>query len=138
MRIERITDIAEILKCLPFEREIRRKGRDNERESRMLSFIQGMLMNPLYGFWIAYDDNENIKGYVSAIMNPIPGMERMHVLRIYAKQKDLFKQFESILLEWAKPYKVKIAQITVKNHVRAMQKVSGFIPVSVNMERKYI
>ena len=137
MRIERIYDIAEILKCLPFEREIRKKGRDSSRESDMILFVKSQLESPLFGFWMAYDDNNNIIGYFSAIISLIPGMERFHLLRIYAKQKELFKQFENIGKEWMKQYKIKIAQMTTKKHIKVFQKKYGYIPVSVNLERRY-
>ena len=136
MRIERTNDMAEILKCLPFEREIRKKGRDSSRESDMILFVKSQLESPLFGFWIAYDDNNNIIGYISAIISLIPGMERLHLLRIYAKQKGLFQQFENILKDWTKQYKVKVAQMTTKKHIKAFKRY-GYIPVSVNLERRY-
>ena len=137
MKIERVNDIAEILKCLPFEREIRNKGRDNNRESNMILFIQSQLKNPYFGFWIAYDDKNNIVGYLVALINLLPGAERLHLLRIYAKQKELFNQFEEILKQWAKQYKVKIAQMTVSKNIKAIQRRYKYVPVSVNMERRY-
>ena len=137
MRIERIYEISEILKCLPFEREIRKKGRDSSRESDMILFVKSQLENPMFGFWMAYDNNNNIIGYISAMISLMPGMERLHLLRIYAKQKGLFKQFEDILKEWAKQYKIKIAQMTAKKHIKFFQKKYGYNPVSVNLERRY-
>lgn len=137
MRIERTNDIAEIFKCLPFEREIRKKGRDSTRESDMILFVKSQLENPLFGFWMAYDDSNNIVGYISAIITLMPGMERLHLLRIYAKQKNLFQQFENILKDWAKQYKVKIAQMTTKKHIKVFQRKYGYVPVSINLERRY-
>ena len=139
MRIERTNDMTEILKCLPFEREIRKRGRDSSRESDMLLFVQSQLSNPLFGFWIAYNDDKII-GYTVAMINPIKGMERLHLLRIYTKRKDLMKEFENILKEWAKQFKIKIAQMTVTNGkmIKAFQKKYGYKVVSVNMERRYL
>lgn len=137
MRIERIYDMSEILRCLPFEREIRTKGRDTTKESHAMLFIQSQLNNPLFGFWIAYNHKDQIIGYVCAIIGLLPGSERLHLLRIYAKEKELFNKFEEVLIEWAKQYKVKIAQITTKKYIRAIQRKYKFIPVSVNMERRF-
>ena len=135
--IERTTDIQEILKCLPFEREVRNKGRDRMRESHLLLLIQNWLESPLFGFWIAYDESKNIKGYIVAALLLTPGLERCHIMRIYAKDKRLFKYFEEILKDWGKKYHVKIASITVYKHVKAFQRLLGYTPVSVNMERRY-
>ena len=139
MKIERITDIQEVMKCLPFEREIRNKGRDDQRESKMLLFVQSQLQNPLFGYFMAYDDEGNVKGYVVTIINPISGMERLHILRIYAKN-GLMKEFETVLKEWAKQFKIKIASMTVTDArmIKAIQKKYGFKVVSVNMERRYL
>jgi len=137
VEIRRTTDISEVLRCLPFEREVRKKGRDILRESHTILIIQSQLENPMFGFWIAYDDEDNIKGYVVAALSLYPGMERCHIMRIYAKDKALFKQFEEILKAWGKEYHVKIASITVGKHVKAFQRLLGYVPVSVNMERRY-
>ena len=140
MRIQRTNDISEILKCLPFEREIRNKGRDDQRESNMLLFVQSQLNNPLFGFFMAYDDENNIIGYMVTIISLLPGAERLHILRIYAKQKELMKQFEEVLKEWAKLFKVKSACMTVTNAqmIKAMKRKYGYKVVSVNMERRYL
>ncbi len=140
MKIERVTDISEILKCLPFEREIRNKGRDNTRESHLILFIQSQLENPLFGFWMAYDEKNEIKGYIVTLMGLFPGYERLHILRIYAKEKGLMVEFEKVLKEWVKPYKIKIALMTVTDSrmIKAMKKRYEYKVVSVNMERRYI
>ena len=137
MRIERTNQMSDFLKCLPFEREVRKKGREKNRESDMLMMIESMLLNPLFGLWIAYDDNGNISGYVCAVLNPMPGSKKLFLLRIYAKQKELFDQFENILMEWAKKYKVKVCSMTVTSNVKAFQRKYGFTPVSINMEKVY-
>ncbi len=139
MRIERTNDIQEIMQCLPFEREIRKKGRDNTRESDMLLFIQSQLNNPMFGFWIGYDEKNVIIGYVVAMISLFPGMERLQLLRIYAKQKDLFNEFEEVLKQWAKQFKVRICQMTVSSvkHVKVYQRKFGYKIVSINMERRY-
>ena len=137
MRIERTNDISEVLKCLPLERETAKKKRERTKESHMLIFVQSQLNNPLFGFWIAYNDQDNIIGYVAAFIGLIPGLERLHLLRIYAKSKELFNQFEEILKEWANQFKVKTAQITVIKNVKAIQRKHQFVPVSINMERRY-
>lgn len=139
MQIRRTNDIQEVLKCLPFEREIRNKGRDDQRESKLLLFVQSQLHNPLFGFWIAYDDEGNVKGYAVTVASLIPGVERLHILRIYAKN-GLMKEFEKVLKEWAKPLKLKIASMTVTDArmIKAMQHRYGYKIVSVNMERRYL
>jgi len=139
MQIRRIDDIQEVMKCLPFEREIRNKGRDDQRESKMLLFVQSQLQNPLFGFFMAYDDKGNVKGYIVTIISLIPGVERLHVLRIYAKN-GLMKEFEKVLEEWVKQFKIKIAVLTLTDTrmIKAMKRHYGYKVVSVNMERRYL
>jgi hypothetical protein len=137
MRIERVTDIQEIMKCLPFEREIRNKGREEIRESEMLLFIQSQILNPLFGYFMAYDDEENVIGYIVAMLSLIPGYKRLHLLRIYAKKKEIMEGFEKILIEWAKPYKIRIASVTTKKHTKFYIRKYNYVPVSVNLERRY-
>jgi hypothetical protein len=138
MRIERITDISEILKCLPFEREIRKKGRDVMREADMLLFIESQINNPLFGFWISYDEEGKINGYVVAMISPFTGMERLILMRIYAKDKSILNAFIDIGKQWAKQYKIKKMTMTVSQgkDMKAFKRAYQFIPVSINMERR--
>ncbi len=140
MRIERTTDIQEIMKCLPFEREIRNKGRDDQHEGKMLLFVQSQLGNPAFGFWMVYDADGDMIGYAVAILSFMPGHERLHLLRIYAKQRETMEKIEETLKEWVKPFKIKIAQMTVSDsrQIKAIQRKYGYKVVSVNMERRYL
>jgi len=119
------------------EREIRNKGRDDQRESNMLLFVQSQLENPLFGFFMAYDDEDRVIGYALAIISLFPGAERIHLMRIYAKQTNVRIELENILIQWAKQFKVKIAQMTVTKHIKAFRRKYNFMPVSVNMERRF-
>ena len=136
MRIERTNDLAEVLKCLPFEREIRVKGRDRMRESDMLLFIRSQLDNPMFGYWISYDDNSEVNGYAIALLNLLPGVQREFIIRMYAKDSKIRDEFFSILAQWAKMFKVKIQQTTVHKNIKAISRKFKFVPVSVNMERR--
>lgn len=138
MRIERVTDMQEILKCLPLEREIRKKRRDDQRESNMLLFVQSQLSNPAFGFWMAYDDTGNIIGYVVAMLSFYPGHERIHLMRIYAKSKEVKEALETALKEWIKPFKIKtyVLTVTETRMIKAIKRKYGYTPVSVNMERR--
>jgi hypothetical protein len=140
MRIERVTDISEIMKCLPFEREIRNKGRDDQHEGKMLLFVQSQLGNPSFGFFMVYDDENEVIGYSVAMLSFMPGHERLHLLRIYAKQKEAFNMIEETLKDWARPFKIKIAQmiVTGAKQIKAFQRRFGYKVVSVNMERRYL
>ena len=137
MIIERTTEIADVLECIPFEQEIRNKGRDTTRISKMILFIKDQLPNPMFGYWIAYDDDK-IVGYTVAMLSLVPTMERLMVLRMYAKKRDLQEQFEEILVTWAKEYKIKTASITVVNNsiAKALERIDGWKPMSINLERR--
>jgi hypothetical protein len=136
MRIERINDLAEILKCMPFEREIRVKGRDRMRESDMLLFIRSQLDNPMFGYWMSYNDEGEVNGYAIALLNLLPGIQREFIIRMYAKDSKLRDEFFNILAQWARAYKVKIQQTTVHKNIKAISRKFKFIPISVNMERR--
>jgi hypothetical protein len=136
MKIQRVHDIEEAMKCVPFEQEIRNKGRDNIRISKMLLFIKEQFVNPLFGFWIAYDDKEEVLGYTIAMISLIPSMERLLVMRMYAKQNDVRDEFIKTLKNWAKEYKVKIAQMTATKHIKVLERRYKFKAVSVNLERR--
>ena len=137
MRIDRVTDLDEIMQCLPFEREIRKKGRDRMREADMILFVQSQLGNPFFAFLIAYDEDNNFIGYAIGILNLIPGCKRLYIARMYAKDKDVRIGLEKTLVDWAKLHKVNLAQITVCKNIKAYKRLYGYVPVSVNMERRY-
>lgn len=128
--------MQEIMKCLPFEREIRNKGRENISERDMLLFVQSQLGNPGFGFFMAYDDEGNVIGYVIGVLNIIPGFKRVHLLRVYAKKKEIFDGLMLAGSEWARAYKIDIVSITTAKHAKAYKRHYGFKAVSVNMERR--
>lgn len=140
--IRQTRELQEILRCLPFESEIKNKGRDRTRLKDMLTYITSQLENPLFRFWIAYESEEKIKpddnilGYCIAIINIIPGMQGQYIYRMYAKEKNLRKEFEKVLKAWAKEYKIKHQIITIYKNVRAFKRKHGFTPISVNMQRR--
>jgi len=134
MNIERVTDINEILKCLPFEQEVRDKGRDTMKISDMLFFLKDQIGNPMFGFWMAYDDEDDIIGYLSAMMVLLPGMKKLHLLRLYAKDSIVLAAFRDVVKVFCKDFKVKTVMISVSKNVRAIKRKYGFKPVSVTME----
>ena len=136
MEIKRITDMQEVFKCMPFETEIRRKGRDSTRIQKLILFLQSVIESPLLGYWIAYDDNKNIIGYFVAIVSLVPGMEAVNLLRIYAKQKDIKDKLIEIGTEWAKEFGIKKVQMTAEKHIKAFVRGYKFKVVSVNLERR--
>ena len=133
MIVKRITDMEEIVKCIPFEVEIREKGRDSTKVQKMLLFVQSQLENPLFGFWMVYEENE-IKGYAVTLINPIPGMEALLLWRLYAKTKEVRELLEDTLREHADEFGIKKVQITTNKNIKALQRKHHFKPVSVNME----
>jgi len=136
MRIEQTADMQEVLKCVPFENEIIRKGRDSSRIKDRLLFVNSQLGNPAFGYWIAYDDEDNIIGYTLAMLSLVPGMERLHLLRMYAPQAEIKDAFSDILRTWAKENRVKFAQITTTKNIKVLKRKYGFVVDSVNMVRR--
>ena len=134
-KIERIYTVEEVLKCIPFEQEVRNKGRDSNRISDMLMFVNENLENPMFGFWIAYDDDREPIGCTVALLTLMPGQKKCVLLRMYAKQKKLKEQFEDILIEWSREHGIKDCIMTVgnKRDVRIFQRL-GWKIVGTNME----
>lgn len=137
MRIERITSIEPVLECIPFEQEIRNKGRDIIRISKMILFLKDALFNPLFGYWIAYEEDKII-GYTIAMLSLIPSMERLILWRMYAKRKDVQKEFRGVLGAWAKENNVKIVATTAltESTAKAYERIDGWKRTSINLERR--
>ena len=106
MRIERITDLNEILKCVPYEQDIRSKGRDISSISTMLLSISELILNPLFGYWIAYEGDE-IVGYMSAIASRQKNLKRILLLRLYGKSKEIRNAFDKVLEDFGREFKIK-------------------------------
>ena len=141
MIIQRTRNLSEILRCLPFETEIRKKGRDKTRLQKMLLLIQAQLDNPLFGFWIVYDSEDEVKpddsiiGYCVATISLIPGLEALYLQRIYAKTKEARKEIEKTLRIWSKENNIRKCIMTVSRNIKAIQRKHKFRSISVNMER---
>lgn len=134
--IERVTNLADVMQCLPFEREIRKKGRDRSREADMLMFIKSQLENPFFGIWMAYNEKREMVGYTMATLILIPGFERQAVLRMVAHDKEVQKMLWEILYQWGKAFRVKIQSISAHRNIKAITRKYHFLPVSVVMERR--
>jgi len=134
MIIERIYSIERVLECVPFEVEIRNKHRDASKVQKMLLFVQSQFENPMFGFWIASE--ENILGYAVAMISLVPGGESLIILRLYAKIPKVRDGLIEELKQFAKQFGVKTARITVRKNVKALTRKYKFKPVSINMERK--
>jgi hypothetical protein len=138
MIIKRTKDLQEVMKCIPFETEIRKRGRDKTRLQKMLISIAAQLESPYFGFWIAYESEEDdtVLGYCIAFINLVPGVEGQYIYRMYARTKEVRQEFEALLKKWGKENKVKKQLITVSKNIKAFQRRHGFMAVSVNMERR--
>lgn len=136
MRIERVDDISEIMKCLPFEQEIRKRGREDRRESDTILFIHTQLANPMFSFLMVYDDDDNVIGYAAGLISLAPGMKFAYLIRLYAKTKEVKESLLEYMSQYAKEFKIDRVQITVRKNIKAMQRY-GFKVISVNMERRF-
>ena len=103
----------------------------------MILFLKDALFRPLFGFWIAYEEDKII-GYTIAMLSMVPSMERLILWRMYAKRKDVQEEFRSVLGEWAGDNNVKIAVTTALNEstAKAYERIDGWKRVSINLERR--
>jgi hypothetical protein len=129
----------EILQCVPIEEQIRKKERAQIKLRDFLLLLSMNLDNPNFGFWIAYDDNNNVVGYMVLFLVPIPGMKSITIQRIWYKQgeTEIIKEFERIIKKWARDNSINKVNITVtRPRLEALKRRWGFKVVSVNMERR--
>ena len=134
MIIKEIKTIDEVLKCVPYETRVLSKHRETSKIADLIAFINNQLENPLFKFWIAYEDEE-IKGYCFGFLNLNSGFKNIHILRIFALSNDARDMLMNTLIETASAFGIKKVSITVKRNIRAFSKKYQFRPVSVNMER---
>jgi hypothetical protein len=136
MKIERITEIDPILELIPIEQQIRNKEREVMRIGEMLLLVKESLDNPLFGFWIAYD-NDKVVGYLGAIASMVKSLKRIIVWRIYAPGKEVQEKFKEILTEFGKSFKIKpgLVRMEVFKHDRVLER-KGWKPISRIMEKR--
>lgn len=136
MNIKRVTEISEVLECVPYEQDIRAKGRDVSSISTMLLSISELILNPSFGYWIAYEEDE-IVGYMSAIASRQKNLKRILLLRVYAKTKEIRKAFDKVLEDFGLEFKIKpgIVRIEMFKNEKAMKR-KGWTAVSTIMEKR--
>jgi hypothetical protein len=135
MIVKEIKTIDEVIKCVPYEIKVLAKHRETSKTSDLIAFINTQLENPLFKFWIVYE-NDNIKGYCFGFLNITPGFKKIHVIRIFALSDEARNMLKNILDETALSFGIKKMSITVKRNIKAFSKKYQFKPVSVNMERE--
>ncbi len=138
IKIEKVYDIQEILKCVPIEEEIRKKEGNRYPLKNMLLFIVSQLQNPFFSFWMVYNKEREVIGYMITLMSKVPGMEGIQVIRVWYDHKypKISKKFWKILKTEAKQNNIKKIMISVERRMKALQKKWKFKLVSVNMERR--
>ena len=135
MKITLAESISDLLECVPFEREIYTKGRETTKTDKLLRFFEAQLTNPWFRFWIARDDDK-VVGYLVAMISLIPTIERIYLIRMYAKTAELREALLDKGRELAKENNIKIVHMTVTKHIKVFKRKYGFKPVSINMERR--
>jgi hypothetical protein len=87
---------------------------------------------------IAYDEDNNVIGFMVLFLVPIPGIKTINIQRIWYKpnQRQVLDEFIKIGRKWAKENDIKKVIITVtRPRIKALQRKWGFKVTSVNMER---
>jgi len=136
MRIERITEIEPVLACMPFEQNIRNKGRDKNSISNMLLAVKENISNPTFGFWIAYE-GKKIVGYLSAVASLVKPLRRVVVWRIYAPKVNVQNEFKSILIGFGKEHRIKpgVVRVEVFKNEKVFER-KGWEKISTIMEKR--
>lgn len=135
MIIKEIKTLDEVLKCVPYELKLMQKRRETAKMSDLIAFINTNLDNPLFKFWIVYD-NDVIQGYCFVFLNLTPGFKTLYLKRFNAFTSEARDMLIKTLEEVTKELKIEKASITLKKNIRSISKKYDFKVVSVNLERR--
>jgi hypothetical protein len=139
MRIVETRDISEVMKCIPMEIEIRKKGRDIMPIKDTLSLLKASFdNNPYFKFYmILADDCDNLLAYFALIIKPEKELKTIHLYRIwYNGAKEVLEQIKEIIRYIGKETKCKRLTIEVYSNEKALERIYGFKKSSVIMERR--
>ena len=137
IRIERITEIAPFLECIPFETKIRKKKRDIVRVSNMMLILKDVMSSPICGCWIAYD-GEKVVGYTIAFICNTPVQKHVSLYRIVAPDEDVKERLKETLIEFGKANKIRPGVFRVETFAneKALENM-GWNKVSTIMEKRF-
>jgi hypothetical protein len=139
MRVVETKDISEILKCIPMELEIRKKGRDVMPIRDMLSLLKVTFENnPLFKFYmILEDEGEGLLGYMGLFIRPEREVRTIHLYRIwYNGNKEVFEKLKEIIKGISRETKCRRLTIEVYANEKVLERIYGFKRHSVIMERR--
>ena len=139
MRITETRDIADFLKCIPMEIEIRNKKRDLMPIRDTLSLIkQNFEHNPYFRFYMIYADQEDkLLGYFGIIIRPEREIRTIHLYRIwYDGTKAVLDKIKESIRLISKETKCRRLTIEVYNNEKALERLWGFKKHSTIMERR--
>jgi len=139
MRVVETREISEVLRCIPMEVEIRKKGRDVMPIRDTLSLLKlNFDLNPYFKFYMIFpDDGEELLGYIVLIIRPEKEMKTIHLYRIwYNGKKEVLEQMKEIIRYISKETKCKRLTIEVFKNEKALERLWGFKRYSVVMERR--
>jgi hypothetical protein len=139
MRIIETRDITEVLRCVPMEMEIRKKGRDHMPIRDMLSLVkENFEHNPLFHFFLIFeDDSDNLIGYFAIIIRPQKEFRTINLYRIWHDgSKEVRDKIEEIITQIAKETKCRRLTIEVYKNESSIERLYGFRKSSTVMERR--
>jgi len=139
MKIVETRDITDILKCIPMELEIRKKGRDIMPIRDTLSLLkQNFESNPCFRFYMIYADNsEKLIGYFGIIVRPEKEIRTIHLYRIwYDGTKEVIEKIKETIREIAKTTKCRRLTVEVYDNEKALERLYGFKKHSTIMVRR--
>jgi hypothetical protein len=139
MRVVETRDITEILKCIPMELEIRKKGRDVMPIRDMLSLLKLTFENnPLFKFYMIFEDEgDALLGYMGLFVRPEREVRTIHLYRIWHNgSKDVLEKLKEIIRGISKETKCRRLTIEVYKNENVLERIYGFKRHSVIMERR--
>lgn len=133
-------DIAEILKIIPHEIEIRQKGRDRKPLKDMLSSVKRRLeTDNQFHVFLAKDAEDKLTAYAFFALHCEPEEKRLELCRIWHDEErpSGLMQIVKALRRIVKQYKLEsVTAIAQSKEMTAIAKEWGFKMAGVVMEKK--
>lgn len=138
IEIRETRDIQDVLQCVPFECQIREKGRDKVPIKEMLySTAQWFASDPDFHFFMFYDEGR-IVGYVALRLVKDRNERTVHIIRIYnGKSPEFWDAFKGLINAIKKAFSLtKMTGLASNDMMKRYLKRQGFSEAYTLMERR--
>jgi hypothetical protein len=139
IEIRETRDIQDVLQCVPFECQIRDKGRDPVPLKEMLYVTaQWFASDPDFHFFMFYEDGK-VVGYLALKLVKDRKDRAIHIIRIYnGKAQGFWEAFANLMNAIKKAFNIdKITGLASNEMMKRYLKKRGFKEAYTMMERRF-